>query len=100
MRRLQPTTILLMTLLIGAIVGCARAKHQVDSYEGCMSLCSDELKRCLSSCYAWKHSDKKAMRCVQECNQKSAECQKLCSKLKGPTSPPMPEYYNQGGDAG
>lgn len=100
MSTMQPATLLLMALLVSLTVACATQRKQPNSYEECMSLCSDEVSDCVRSCHSWKWSAKKLMDCINECNQKSAKCQKLCSKLKEPTSPRIPEYYNQGGDAG
>lgn len=100
MSTMQPATILLMALLVTLTVACATPSKQPNSYEECMSLCSEEVSDCVRSCYSWKWSATKVMDCINKCNQKSAECQKQCSRLKEPTSQPMPGYHNQGGDAG
>jgi hypothetical protein len=100
MRIMQPATILLMAALVALTVACATPRKQPNSYEECISLCSDEVSDCVRSCYSWKWSAKNVMDCVNDCNQKSTECQKKCSRLKEPNSQPMPGYHNQGGDAG
>ena len=100
MRIREPATILLIAALVAFTVACATPKKQPNSYEECISLCSDEVSDCVRSCSSWKWSAKNVMDCVNKCNQKSTECQKQYSKLKEPTSQPIPEYYNQGGDAG
>ena len=100
MRILQPTTLLPMVVLVVLTVACATQRKQPNSYEECMSLCSDQVRDYVRSCYAWKWSTKKVMDCIDKCNQESAECQKRCSKLKKPTSQSIPEYHKQGGDAG
>jgi hypothetical protein len=91
---------LLMVLLVTLTGACATSKGQPNPYDECMSLCGDEVSDCVQSCYRWRWSAKKLMDCINECNQKSEKCQKLCSKLKEPNSPRIPGYYNQGGDAG
>ena len=96
MRIMQPATILLMALLVAMTVACSTPRKQPNSYEECMSLCSDEVRHCTRSCYNWKWSAKKSMDCVRTCNQKSTECQQQCSRLKEP----IPEHYDQGGDLG
>ena len=100
MRIREPATILLIAALVALTVACATPKKQPNSYEECISLCSDEVSDCVRSCSSWKWSAKNVMDCVNKCNQKSTECQKQYSKLKEPTSQPIPEYYNQGGNAG
>ena len=94
MRIMQPATIVLMVLLVAMTVACATSRKQPNSYEECISLCSDEVSLCTRSCYHWKWSE--SMDCVQKCNQKSAECRQQCSTLKER----IPEHYDQGGDLG
>ena len=96
MRMRHPLTIVLMALLVAMTVACATPRKQPNSYEECMSLCSDEVSRCTRSCYNWKWSSKKSMDCVRTCNQKSEECQQHCSRL----NEHIPEHYDQGGDLG
>ena len=38
---------LLMALLVVAIVGCGATKHQINTYEECMSRCNLELEHCV-----------------------------------------------------
>ena len=94
MRIMQPAVKLLMAMLVAMTVACATPNKQPNSYEECISLCSDEVSRCTRSCYHWKYSE--SMDCVQKCNQKSAKCQQQCSTLKER----IPEHYDQGGDLG
>ena len=96
MRIMQPATIVLMALLVAMTVACATPPKQPNSYEECITLCSDEVTRCTRSCYNWKWSAQQSLDCVRNCNQKSAECQQQCSTLKEP----IPEHYDQGGDLG
>jgi hypothetical protein len=100
MRIMQPATILLMASLVAFTVACATPRKQPTPYDECMSLCADEVTDCVRSCYRWKWETKKVMDCVTKCNQKSAECQKRCSKLKEPISPRVPSHHDQGGDSG
>ena len=88
MRTRRFSTMLLMALLTLAAVGCATPKHQIDTYEGCMSYCEDELQRCTRGCYTPAHmwSDQKVLKCVEKCNQKKAKCGQQCTKLKKYTS--------------
>ena len=88
--------LVLMALLVAMTVACSTPRKQPNSYEECMSLCSDEVSHCTRSCYNWKWSAKKSMDCVRTCNQKSTECQQQCSRLREP----IPEHYDQGGDLG
>jgi hypothetical protein len=96
MRIMQPATLVLMALLVAMTVACATSKKQPNSYEECISLCSDEVSRCTRKCYHLKWSSKHRMDCVRICNQKSAECRQKCSTLKDR----IPEHYDQGGDLG
>ena len=96
MRIMQPASIVLMALLVAMTVACATSKKQPNSYEECISLCSDEVSRCTRKCYHLKWSSKHRMDCVRICNQKSAECRQQCSTLKER----IPEHYDQGGDLG
>lgn len=91
MRAMQPTIMLLMALLIALAVGCGVSKRQINTYEGCMSRCDNELEHCIRGCYtpARMWSDTKTLRCVDECNQRKAECGQLCPKLEGTTSEPV-----------
>jgi hypothetical protein len=98
-RRMQPATILLMFLLIALTGACATQRKQPTPYDECMSLCGDELRDCVQSCYRWRWPAEKVLDCVDKCNQKSGECQKQCSKLKEPASPRQPGHHDQGGDA-
>ena len=41
MRIMQPATIVLMALLVAMTVACATPRKQPNSYEECISLCSD-----------------------------------------------------------
>lgn len=92
MRAIKPAIILLAAL----IVACATTNKQPNSYQECITLCSDEVTRCTRSCYNWKWSSQQSLECVRECNLKSAECQQKCSPLKERT----PEHHDQGGDLG
>ena len=96
MRIMQPAIKLLMAMLIPITVACATPRKQQNSYEECISLCSDEVTHCTRSCYNWKWSAQQSLDCVRNCNQKSAECQQQCSTLKKR----IPEHYDQGGDLG
>jgi hypothetical protein len=97
MRLIQPTTSLLMALLVVVALGlgCATKQHQITSYEGCVSQCSAELERCISNCNTWKvrvdQKDEKFIQCINKCNEEKAKCDQLCSKWKGPSSEPMPQ---------
>ena len=88
MRTMQASTVLLVGLLIFVAFGCGVSMHQRDTYEGCMSRCDQELEHCVRGCYtpARMWSDTKTLRCVDECNQKKAECERLCSKFNEPFS--------------
>jgi hypothetical protein len=88
--------LVLMALLVVMTVACATPRKQPNSYEECISLCSDEVTHCTRSCYNWKWSAQQSLDCVRNCNQKSAECQQQCSTLKER----IPEHYDQGGDLG
>ena len=88
--------LVLMALLVAMTVACATPSKQPNSYEECITLCSDEVTRCTRSCYNWKWSAQQSLDCVRNCNQKSEECQRQCSTLKNRT----PEHYDQGGDLG
>ena len=96
MRITQPATMVLMALLVAMTVGCATPSKQPNSYEECITLCSDEVTRCTRSCYNWKWSAQQSLVCVRNCNQKSEDCQQQCSTLIERT----PEHYDQGGDLG
>lgn len=96
MRIIQPAYKVLTTLLVVMTVTCATPNKQPNSYEDCISLCSDEVTRCTRSCYNWKWSAQKSLDCVRNCNQKSEKCQQQCSTLKER----IPEHYDQGGDLG
>ena len=74
--------LVLMALLVAMTVACATPSKQPNSYEECISLCSDEVTSCTRSCYNWKWSAQQSLDCVRKCNQKSAECQQQCSTLK------------------
>ena len=93
MRAMQPTIMLLMALLAAVAVGCGVSKHQIETYEGCRSRCDSELEHCTRGCYspARMWSNTKTLRCVDECNQKKAECGQLCSRLEGPSPEPISE---------
>jgi hypothetical protein len=88
--------LVLMALLVAMTVSCATPSKQPNSYEECISLCSDVVTRCTRSCYNWNWSAQKSLDCVRNCNQKSEECQQKCSTLQER----MPEHYDQGGDLG
>ena len=88
--------LVLMALLVAMTVACATPSKQPNSYEECITLCSDEVTRCTRSCYNWKWSTQQSLDCVRNCNQKSEECQQQCSTLIERT----PEHYDQGGDLG
>ncbi len=87
---------MLIALLVAMTVACATQRKQANSYEECISLCSDEVTRCTRSCYNWNWSAQKSLDCVRNCNQKSEECQQQCTTLKER----IPEHYDQGGDLG
>jgi len=82
---LRPTALLLMALLVAAIVDCGATKHQINTYEECMSRCNHQLEHCVLKCNdrAWKWSDGQIMECVKQCDQKKAECEQLCSRVEG-----------------
>ena len=88
--------VVLMALLVAMTVACATSGKQPNSYEECISICSNEVTRCTRSCYNWKWSAQKSLDCVRNCNRKSEKCQQQCSTLKERT----PEHYDQGGDLG
>ena len=88
--------LVLMALLLAMTVACATPSKQPNTYEECISLCSQEVTRCTRSCYNWKWSAQQSLDCVRNCNQKSAECQQQCSTLKNP----IPGQDHQGGDLG
>jgi hypothetical protein len=94
MRIMKSVIIALMALLVAMTVACTTPSKQPNSYEDCISLCSDEVTRCTRGCYNWKWSAQKSLDCVRNCNQKSEECQQQCSTLQER----IPEHYDQGGD--
>jgi hypothetical protein len=96
MRIMKSATIALMALLVAMTVACTTPSKQPNSYEDCISRCSDEVTRCTRGCYNWKWSAQKSLDCVRNCNQKSEECQQQCSTLQER----IPEHYDQGGDLG
>lgn len=96
MRPIQPATSLLMALLIAIALGCASKEHKITSYEECQSQCIAKLEGCISDCNTWKvrveGRDKEFIQCIDKCNEEKAKCDQLCSKWKGPTSEPNPQY--------